>query len=98
MSELINKFNDPNVFKMGDGSNVVELSAPVGLVGIDKSEGQSGIFVFAKESYDVYSQMEKYDDVYSLNSQIKDQIEDILRRNFDIKTNDIPFSSRGGNN
>lgn len=51
-----------------------------------------------KESYDVYSEMKKYDDVYSLNAQIKDQIEDILRRNFDLKTTDIPFSSRGGNN
>ena len=51
-----------------------------------------------KESYDVYSQMEKYDDVYSLNSQIKDQIESILRRNFDTKTQNIPFSTRGENN
>ena len=51
-----------------------------------------------KESLDVYSMMEKYDDVYTLNSQIKDQIESILRRNFDIRTQNIPFSSRGGNN
>ena len=51
-----------------------------------------------KESLDVYSMMEKYDDVYSLNAQIRDQIESILRRNFDLKTQNIPFSSRGGNN
>ena len=51
-----------------------------------------------KESLDVYSMMEKYDDVYSLNAQIRDQIESILRRNFDLRTQNIPFSSRGGNN
>ena len=51
-----------------------------------------------KESLDVYSMMEKYDDVYTLNAQIKDQIESILRRNFDTNTQDIPFSSRGANN
>ena len=51
-----------------------------------------------KESYDVYSEMEKYDDKYSLNAQIKDQIESILRRNFDLKTTDIPYSTHGGNN
>ena len=51
-----------------------------------------------KESYDAIAAMNDADKIYSLNAQVKDQIESILRRNFDIKTNDFPFSSRGGNN
>ena len=49
-------------------------------------------------SFDAAKLMEEADDMYSLNAQIKDQIESILRRNFDTNTQDIPFSNRGGNN
>ena len=51
-----------------------------------------------KSSFDAVSAMNNADKIYSLNAQIKDQIESILRRNFDLKTQNIPFSSRGGNN
>ena len=51
-----------------------------------------------KSSIDPVKMMIHTDNVYSINAQIKDQIESILRRNFDLKTQDIPFSSRGGNN
>ena len=51
-----------------------------------------------KSSFDAVTAMNDADKIYSLNAQIKDQIESILRRNFDLKTNDVPFSSRGGNN
>jgi hypothetical protein len=51
-----------------------------------------------KESIDVVTSMDDADKIYSLNAQIKDQIESILRRNFDTMTPDVPYSSRGGNN
>jgi len=49
-------------------------------------------------STDAIKAMNDADKIYSLNAQIKDQIEDILRRNFDLKTTDMPFSSRSENN
>ena len=51
-----------------------------------------------KPSLDPNKMMKDADNVYALNAQIKDQIESILRRNFDTKIQNIPFSSRGGNN
>ena len=51
-----------------------------------------------KNSLDAVTAMNNADKIYSLNAQVKDQIESILRRNFDLKSNDLPFSSRGGNN
>ena len=51
-----------------------------------------------KNSFDAVTAMNNANKIYSLNAQIKDQIESILRRNFDLKTQNIPFSTRGENN
>ena len=56
MSELINKFNDPNLFVVGDG--VLLTGVPQSGDGILKSEGQTGIFVLGKESYKVYGSID----------------------------------------
>ena len=56
MSELINKFNDPNLFVVGDG--VLLTGVPQSGNGILKSEGQTGIFVLGKESYKVYGSID----------------------------------------